>query len=461
MNKFWVVAALLSVIFLGACKDSDNDGTLRGPTDAGGKTQPGFPAEEPQAAAADAACSWPFVSNRDLINIAFPDEAATYWVGGIPAIPGTRLRIEGDFPQARYFSFNVYDPQLRPVDAVTDYQLLTRDGRGNPYRGAGAPTGAQYVAYIVPEPKPEQPVPNTLYSGSIALPGGQSLPLNPMMMVIYRIYLPELDGRGGVALPKLTLETSDGTPVLGLSLCEPLPPDGLPGALNAAIREASFPTGASVTAAEPPRVNRFYNLPETGRVLLSSLLGVELPPNALTEGGGGGFLSNVDNAYVSALFRRDKGSLYVVRAKAPRAAQRPGEAPLGGAQLRYWSLCTNEILSQRFVACLTDHDVPLDAQGYFTLVVSDPAERPANAIAENGVAWLPWGGIYPDSLLIYRHMLPSAHFAEAIQNIPYGTPVGDVMGEYAPRPSYCDRATVEAAGPEPAAIFAACQPASD
>jgi hypothetical protein len=48
-------------------------------------------------------------------------------------------------------------------------------------------------------------------------------------------------------------------------------------------------------------------------------------------------------------------------------------------------------------------------------------------------------------LLIYRHMLPSPHFAEAIQNIPYGTQVTEVMGDFAPQIRYCDRATIEAA----------------
>jgi hypothetical protein len=53
-------------------------------------------------------------------------------------------------------------------------------------------------------------------------------------------------------------------------------------------------------------------------------------------------------------------------------------------------------------------------------------------------------------------MLPSSHFAEAIQNIPYGTPPEEVMGEYYPRVAYCDRATIETAGNNPAVIFAAC-----
>jgi len=61
-------------------------------------------------------------------------------------------------------------------------------------------------------------------------------------------------------------------------------------------------------------------------------------------------------------------------------------------------------------------------------------------------------------VLIYRHMLPSPHFAEAIQNVPYGTPVEDVMGEYALQASYCDRETIEHAA-SAAAAFDACHAA--
>lgn len=456
MFRLVVLAVLMSV--LSACAHSDGNDSDESSVDAGA-----FPNQEPTPANAELGCSWLFVSNPDLANVAFPDEFATYWVATLPAVPGTRLRIEGQYPQARYFSYNVYDPALRPVDAVTDYALLPRVVGSNPYRTVGVSPGAEYVAYIRPEARPETREPNTMYSGSIALPGGQALPVNPTITLIYRIYLAETDKNGGVPLPTLTLESADGSqaPIrFAMSPCQPLPPDGIPGILNEAVREASLPPQAGVLpfpfAKAQPSVVRFYGLPETARMLLSNALGQEIPQNPVTEGDGGGFLSNVDNAYLTTMASRDKGALYVMRAKAPSHARLPAEAPLGAAQLRYWSVCSNEFFTQRFVGCLHDAQVPLDRQGYFTFIVSDPDQRPLNAIDANGLAWLPWGAVYYDSVMIYRHMLPSAHFAEAIQNVPYGTPVQDVMGEYAPQIVYCDRATVEAAGSDPASVFAAC-----
>src|SRR3954451_20604952 len=58
-----------------------------------------------------------------VVNVAYPDEAAIYWSGRYQAVPGTRLRITGKYPHARYMSFNVYDIAQRPLDALADVEL--------------------------------------------------------------------------------------------------------------------------------------------------------------------------------------------------------------------------------------------------------------------------------------------------------------------------------------------------
>lgn len=437
----------------------------------GGDSEPPQPGAEPAAtpppseetAAVAGACAWLLRSDPDLINLAFPDEGATYWVAAVPALPQTRLRIEGQFPHARYFSYNTYDALLRPTDVLTDYQLQPNEGSVNPFRDGGTP-GGRYLAYVEAGAAPETRPANTLYAGEMRA-GPAALP-NPAWVLFYRIYLAEGDRNGAVALPRLTLEAGGQETPIALEACNPLPPEGVPGLLNDFIRESSEPGVLPLLpfpiAPDELRMVRFYGLPETLRGLLSNAIGFDLPLQALTGADtGGGFLSNRDNAYVTTMASREQGTLYLLRARAPTAAvARPADAPLGAAQLRYWSLCTNEFVSQRYVACLYDAQVPLDEQGYFTLVVSDPAERPANAVAENGIAWLPWGAVYPDSVIIYRHMLPSPHFAQAVQNVPFGTPPVEVMGDYLPRTAYCDRATVESAGARAADVFAACAPAT-
>lgn len=85
-----------------------------------------------------------------------------------------------------------------------------------------------------------------------------------------------------------------------------------------------------------------------------------------------------------------------------------------------------------------------------------PPSAETQALAANSARLL-WGAIYPNSVRIHSQMLPSPHFAEAIQNIPYGTPVADMMGDYTPQIRYCDRATIEQAT-SAADAFVRCAP---
>src|SRR3546814_10363718 len=59
--------------------------------------------------------------------------------------------------------------------------------------------------------------------------------------------------------------------------------------------------------------------------------------------------------------------------------------------MRYWSVCENEFATQRYVACSADEDTMIDSLGFFTVVVSDAADRPINAVRTNDITWLPWG----------------------------------------------------------------------
>lgn len=419
-------------------------------------------------APAGVGCSWPLVTNPDVLNVFFPDKAATYWIAAIPALPGTRLRVDGQYPDARYFSFTAYSPLLEASDGLADYMTLPVTAGSSPFMTAGVGPGAPYVAYVLPQPMPEQKAVNTLYAGTFNLTPSKSLPIDPLIILAYRIYLPKGSDSGSVPLPKLTLEAADtgvGLMTLDMSICQPLPPSALPSIVNPLIATTSVPVPlANAMSTQPlpvssstPSFSKYYTTAETVRVSLSAALGFDIPLQAVTMQIGLSPLPNPDNSYLSALMTRDKGSMYVVRGKAPHAAHQPSEAPLGSADLRYWSLCTNEIMTQRFVDCLVDADIPVDDEGYFTVVVSDPAGRPDSASADNGFGWLPWGGIYPDSEMIYRHMLPAPGFTQAIQGVAYDQDPAEVMGEYYPRIAYCDRATFEAAGSKPANVFRACQ----
>jgi hypothetical protein len=389
-------------------------------------------------------CSWVLKTDPDTVNAAFPDDQATYWLARFTSVPGTRLVLRGVYPFARYFSFNVYDEPQRPVDSIADQDVVPDPGSVNSFATPGAEPGGRYTAYVEFTAKPSSPATNTLYAG--AMSDGRP---NPAGFIMYRVYVSDdaAERDGSVPLPRISLELPGGAGEIPFGECDP-PPPSTGGQVNRAVMDSSYPDEGPRSlpfplASNPPEFSVFYGL----------------------VGSSGGFYSNQHNAYMRLSFSRQFGDLLVFRAKAPGFPDtRAGEpvvtlGPSGEERrpdLRYWSICQNEFATQRFVQCAPDFLTPLDGAGYFTVVISDPADRPANATAANGVTWLPWGGVYYDGMVLYRHMLPNPLFPQAIQNVPQGTAPESVLGEYFPVASYCTKAAFESGGTSAEESSAAC-----
>ena len=472
VQVFTAGLSLLALAVLGACSSEDapaNDTAAVSSSSSNVLTSESLMQAMGNESPLGLGCGWVAASDPDKANVAFPDSEAKYWVAAAPVSPQTRLRIDGRYPDARYFSYNAYDVALRPTDAIADFELSPAGRGGNPFLRKGAKPGGQYTAYLEYGVSPTQSseVPrkqNTFYTGEIGL-GPLGVP-NGLALFIYRVYVSNAGEfiDGGVGLPTLTLETADGSRVLGTlpNCAEPTLPNGggaLPVlGLNELLLGLDYPNQLALpfpTATNPPTTARFYSLGDTAFRIASNVTGQDT--NAVggrVDSGSGGFLSNVHNAYTSTAFDRSGGSIALVRAKAPSYRGQPG-VEFKEEQLRYWSLCANEFATQRFTDCAADHQVPLDDSGYFTVVISDTADRPANATAENGFVWLPWGP-YPDQVLLYRHMLHNPDFGQAIQNVPKGTPLQTVMGEFTPKGVYC-KPEVFVQSNRSSEVFALCE----
>lgn len=370
-------------------------------------------------------------------NVLAVDTNAVYWGGTYAALPGTRIRIEGQYPHSRYISWNVYDAVARPIDALSDVQLAPNPGSTNPFASGASRTAEprDYTAFIEVGPRPEQPAPNTLYTGGSS--GGTFL---------YRVYVPDegRDQKGGVPLPRVTLESADGSGApFSMDQCRELQaPYAQP--LNDLIAGAAGlpgPTadGEGYPGRNPPNWRLFENLCGSAvDILLDNEDGEALHPDARSRcGDGPGFLSNRDIAYVFTGTSRGFGELLVLRGRAPTFADtRSGPAVMpSGQQLRYWSFCQYEPATQRVIDCRSDDRVSVGPDGRYTIVVSTAAQRPDNARPECGVTWLPWGP-QTQGLLIYRHMLPDPSFAQAIQHVPQPGGEQDTMGAYYPSGEY-------------------------
>ncbi len=368
-------------------------------------------------------CSWGVRSNPDTVNLAYPDLDATYWAHVFEPVPGERLVVKGEYPQARYFSFHVYDATAVAIDSQYDQQIAPDAGSANPFV-AKPPrhAGDSYTEYVDFEQKPTDPAPNTLYIADTP----QGLP-TPDAILMYRVYVPQdpSELQGNVPLPQITLQTAAGETLASYGDCGGGTVE-TGGVLNEAIANSNWP--GEVPAAEIPGAT---DPPSWARSSLSNEYA--------------GLFGNQQNAYLLATISRQYGNIVVIHGKAPTFPNtRAGQPVYGKHQVRYWSFCENSNTT-RVISCAADYDAAVEG-GYYTYVISDPDERPANATVAEGVTWLAWGGTFPDGQVIYRNMVPSPSFPQAVQSVGESSSPQAVMGPYFPDTVYCTKSTFEAGG---------------
>jgi hypothetical protein len=399
-------------------------------------------AADPAPPAAPGQCFWNRPNDPDVVNAAFPDEAATYWAGRAFLPPGAQLILHGEYPHSRYMSFNAYNAQLQPVDGLADVAIAADAGSRNPFVAKARRTDPRrsYTLRMVAGPAPSPRAPNTLY---IDAP-----------LILYRVYVPDngrdVSGDGG--LPAVTMLRADGTTSDLTAGCAPdqatTPLAAQLGDLpvQAAFRDGALP-GPPVSAAhDPVHWEKFFNLQHMQAAVITDGTPVRPAVDDELATSGGGYLSNTDNSYAVTLASRGIGPVLVLHGRAPVTPHtRAGPRQMPPGQLRYWSLCTNERHTTRFVDCTIDEDVPVDATGWYTVVVSALADRPVNATPECGVAWLAWG-TSPETLVILRHMLPDARFSHAIQRVERPADLAAVVGDYLPTGRHTTREEFEARG---------------
>ena len=412
-----------------------------------------------------ATCFWegpisterPTTGGFDGRNFNFPEESATYWLARFHLPAGARLELRGRYPYARYMSLNAYSDG-NPTDALSDVAIDPVAGSTNPFeRGALRDARPRrYAVSLVDQPPPADPAArsaNTIYARPAA---GAAIEL------AYRVYEPDpgLGLTGATALPEPVLIGADGAE--GEALCAAVNDPNreitiqtVPAAVWQSARGAPGCDPQTNPARDPIRWERFFNVNYASLAVISDCteagrearLAMEPKPE-------GGFYSNRDSAYVYAHLSRAFGAVVVVEGRLPRFPRTYAEPRrMPGGELRFWSLCSGESrVTVRTPDCLADRQVLERSGRRYTIAVSTAADRPANARARCGVAWLDWGdrgdgaGDPDYGLLIMRNMLVSPDYQRAIQRIARPGEEAAVMGSRFPRSSYTSAAEFEARG---------------
>jgi hypothetical protein len=316
-------------------------------------------------------------------------------------------------------SFNSYNETGSSVGGLRDTAIVPDAGSINPFLDGqsltGTPRNYTVTVNVTNTPQVTSPI-----AGEIdAIPG--------IGWLLIRVYV-SFDANspsGGVPIPSITVNSVTKTGCTTF------------GAEPAIVALAALIMGQAIADAIPP---------------------AEVPEFSFS--GGGGLFPNADNKYVYATTSWKPGRLAIVRGLAPSYPDTPGQPLYPEQQLRYWSMCTNLLVTPApVVECARDNVTALDAQGYYTYVIGADQDQPsAAAIARDNATWLKWfgpiGEALPDELkpngnLILRNMLPDASFGNAVQNIPTtqsNAAARATMGAYYPEATYCDRSVFERYG---------------
>lgn len=440
--------AVFSSLMLTACNDSDDNNTqVIKPT----------PTPETNCMWREAATSRTH-SGADPENFAYPDTNVNYWASQFTIPEGAKVYLDADFPYARHTSLVSYTSEGERINSLRDVEIVPNEGVTNPFIvGNNRLEKARgYQAEIKLGEEPSSPEKNTLYAPKTE---------TNEVAVLYRIYVPNkgYDMQAGASLPRFKVVLANGEEKRGEEVCQVLKVKDQGISKSAVISKEQYSAWANTQqtigfpAQSTPKWYTAYNGVMNVACIfkLGGLTQCEGVPAERKLNN----WATPDNEYVFAALSRDLGKVAILRAKAPTTTKTlNNDTVVNDADMRYWSICTNELASTATNYCLYDEEVTKrDAEGYYNIVVSLPEDRPSNATESCGYHYLqshPRGAGYPElgakndhvEFLLMRHLLPNPNFKNVIQNTKIWGDEEQVIGEYLPKITYTTKADFEAKG---------------
>jgi hypothetical protein len=359
-------------------------------------------------------------------NVIWPETNAIFWTTPIVLVPGMEVEVRGTYPEGRYTSVKTYQGS-QIVDSLNDQQIAPDEGSTNPFVDPEAPEDPEQRRYTV---SVRSGVP--VEAGDNVLAGLSGGATSGLTFLNYRVYVADdpSDMAGG-PLPEVWITMFGGRIERRLPQCPQ-------AAQHQAPSEEPNPPTAGLDAPAPAAAE-------------SSVTPITFARNEATH-----LFPNPDDAYLVGVAHAEPGQVAVVRAKAPAFPDtRNGAHVTDPQEVRYWSMCVHMLRPPLPTAdCAGDFETTVDADGYYTYVVSMPGDRPMGADEAHGITWLPWGEPMVNVALTLRNLLPDEDFGHAVQSIVEPGTEQAVMGEYYPIGGMCPVEVFEAGGAD------ACLPPS-
>lgn len=416
-------------------------------------------------------CAWPIHTDGRESGFGFNDRNGAYsGVMMFTDLPGGHWRFSGEYPTARWMSFESYDRIIGSQGSVSGANIdPDQPGTSSPFLpGRTGPRGSTYKVDLVNAP-PEQrdlSVHNQFYGAWKNDPVFGKYLHSGIQSVLYRVYAApdEITSLGGVPRPTMTWVVDD--PATNQFVNS----DQACASLEEA-HQAYAPWPHIVTALESinDSILKPYVVPWAKQFLQFVAPDPGSPPyvNAArpsTNGYGApeALWFNSKTPYVLIAPNPLVGPLLVVRFKTPTFPRiEAGESATGNEQTTFWDWCSTQFLTplNYTLACHRDAQYTIDDDGYATLVISTDNERPI-VDGQPYKDWLPMAGNL--GLTVMRQLDPNpATFPQSPLFLPQTTvsgvdlpldmfpgPVAEKqirnhMGEYFPQMKYCTKAEFE------------------
>jgi len=294
----------------------------------------------------------------------WPDEFVNYWAVLINQndFPNVGFKIQGEFPEARYFSYNVYGEDRNSTASIFDTQIKAENCSVNPFNNQEKETSVNenlYTLYVVPESVSEFDTKDNVLK---FIEGEEEIG------VILRYYVPAGGDLAGVNLPNIEvfdLDTKESVKI--------------PETSNLLM----------VTPQVLARINAAYLLQIDNKV-------------RFYRGDATGLYPNEDNQYVRTFLNYDDDDVYIIRWKVPTFPKNSSE--FESAEVRYSSMNLGDNITNNFDG-IYDSQYKIDKDGFVTLVITDEIPELREKAETAGYNFMPWSLPGNKGYLVYRNLL--------------------------------------------------------
>lgn len=406
-------------------------------------------------------------TGADLRNFAYPDTNVTYWSSEFTIPQGAKVYLDGDYPYARHSSLVSYTADGVRVNSLRDFEIEPNPGVTNPFLVGNSRLNKQrgYTTEVKLGELPTVAERNTLYAPKTA---------NNEVALLYRVYVPNqgYDEKAGVSFPRYRVKLANGEFKTGSEVCDVLkvkkrqiPNQNAPEVYIPTYDAMRAKFGLGYPARPTAKWFKAFNATDNFKCIFQLYTCEGQQPESIMNQ-----WATPDNEYMVAATSRELGKVLVLRGKLPSTSKTyHNQAVVNSSNLRYWSICTNEMYSSATNHCLFDEQITqFDQDGFYTIVVSNPEDRPNNAIESCGITYLeqsPRGDGYytvdkssPDydaskdnghsdlGMLLIRNLLPEQSFEQTLQKVRINGTEKQILGDFAPDIHYSSKADFEAKG---------------